>query len=86
MYGTWFAILGLEAAGRSYDDCKAMRRGLNFLLETQREDGGWAESYSSCTNKLYTPFEGDRSNLVQTAWAMMALIHGKQVKIGNCQE
>ncbi|KAM6562845.1 hypothetical protein CsatB_022843 [Cannabis sativa] len=63
VYGTWFAIRGLEGAGRHYNNCEAVRRGVEFLLETQREDGGWAESYTSCTNKLYTPFEGDHSNL-----------------------
>ena len=30
----------------------------------------------------YVPLEGNRSNLVQTAWAMMGLIHAGQV---SCQ-
>ncbi|KAF4404574.1 hypothetical protein G4B88_005960 [Cannabis sativa] len=47
VYGTWFAIRGLEGAGRHYNNCEAVRRGVEFLLETQREDGGWAESYTS---------------------------------------
>ncbi|KAF3450091.1 hypothetical protein FNV43_RR06171 [Rhamnella rubrinervis] len=78
MYGTWFAIRGLKAAGKNYNNCEAVRRGVEFLLNTQREDGGWAESYTSCTNKVYTPFEGDHSNLVQTSLGMMGLIHGQQ--------
>jgi len=28
----------------------------------------------------YIPSEGERSNLVQTSWAMMALIHTGQVQ------
>ncbi|PON60962.1 Squalene cyclase [Parasponia andersonii] len=80
VYGTWFAIRGLEAAGRHYYNCEAVRRGVDFLLGTQREDGGWAESYTSCTNKVYTPFEGDHSNLVQTALGLMGLIHGRQAE------
>jgi len=28
----------------------------------------------------YIPLEGNRSNVVQTAWAMMALIHAGQVQ------
>ncbi|XP_048323119.2 beta-amyrin synthase 1-like [Ziziphus jujuba] len=76
VYGTWFAIKGLEAAGKNYYNCEAVRRGVEFLLNTQREDGGWAESYKSCTNKVYTPSEGDHSNLVQTALGLMGLIHG----------
>ncbi|CAL8130593.1 unnamed protein product [Prunus armeniaca] len=51
IYGTWFAIRGLEAAGKTYNNCEAIRRGVEFLLKTQRDDGGWGESYISCTNK-----------------------------------
>ncbi|XP_060671355.1 beta-amyrin synthase 1-like [Ziziphus jujuba] len=78
VYGTWFAIKGLEAAAKNYYNCEAVRRGVEFLLNTQTEDGGWAESYTSCPNKVYTPLEGDHSNLVQTAFALMGLIHGQQ--------
>lgn len=53
VYGTWFAIKGLEAAGRTYDNCEAVRKGVNFLLKSQREDGGWGEHYTSCTNKVH---------------------------------
>ncbi|XP_024182949.2 beta-amyrin synthase-like [Rosa chinensis] len=80
VYGTWFAILGLKAAGRTYKNCEAIRRGVEFLLKIQRNDGGWGESYTSCTNKIYTPLEGERSNLVQTAIGLMGLIHGGQAE------
>ncbi|CAB4272095.1 unnamed protein product [Prunus armeniaca] len=80
IYGTRFAIRGLEAAGKTYNNCEAIRRGVEFLLKTQRDDGGWGESYISCTNKIYTPLEGDRSNLVQTAMGLMGLIHGGQAE------
>ncbi|KAF3432237.1 hypothetical protein FNV43_RR26976 [Rhamnella rubrinervis] len=78
MYGTWLAIRGLEAAGKNYYNCEAVRRGVHFLLNSQRQDGGWAESYTSCTNKVYTPLEGHQPNLVQTALGLMSLIHGEQ--------
>ncbi|XP_037492224.1 lupeol synthase-like [Jatropha curcas] len=80
-YGTWFALRGLAAAGKTYYNCSAVRRGVNFLLKLQKEDGGWGESYLSCPNKEYVPLEGERSNLVQTAWALMGLIHGGQGEI-----
>ncbi|KAI4353658.1 hypothetical protein L6164_002590 [Bauhinia variegata] len=80
IYGTLFAISALAEAGKSYSNSLAMRRGVEFLLGTQREDGGWGESYLSCTNKVYTPLGGNKSNLVQTAWALLALIHSGQVK------
>ncbi|WCJ37176.1 Lupeol synthase [Euphorbia peplus] len=75
IYGTWFALVGLSAAGKTYSNCPAVRKGVDFLLKNQSKDGGWGESYLSCPNKIYTPLDGGlRSNLVHTAWAMLALI------------
>ncbi|GMI91956.1 beta-amyrin synthase [Hibiscus trionum] len=79
-YGTWFALGGLAAAGKTYTNCAAIRRGVQFLLSTQKENGGWGESYKSCPDKRYVPLEDGRSNLVHTAWAMMGLIHAGQAE------
>ncbi|KAL3736986.1 hypothetical protein ACJRO7_025851 [Eucalyptus globulus] len=79
-YGSWFALGGLAAAGKTYSNCAAMRKGVAFLLQTQLQDGGWGESYLSCPKKEYVPLEGNRSNLVHTAWAMMGLIHAGQTE------
>lgn len=51
-YGTWFALGGLAAAGKTYNNCPTIRRGCQFLLSTQRDNGGWGESYISCPNKV----------------------------------
>ncbi|KAI6689556.1 hypothetical protein NL676_026384 [Syzygium grande] len=69
-YGSWFTLGGLAAAGKTYSNCAALCNG----------DGGWGESYLSCSNKEYLPLEGNRSNLVHTAWALMGLIHAGQAK------
>jgi beta-amyrin synthase len=52
IYGTWFALGGLAAAGKTYSNCLAVRKGVDFLLGSQRDDGGWGESYLSCPKKV----------------------------------
>ncbi|KAI3694343.1 hypothetical protein L1987_77307 [Smallanthus sonchifolius] len=79
-YATWFALGGLAAIGKTYENCQAIRKAVTFLLEIQREDGGWGESYPSGPEKKYVPLEGDQSNLVHTSWAMMGLIHSGQAE------
>ncbi|KAL0012820.1 hypothetical protein SO802_007928 [Lithocarpus litseifolius] len=79
-YGSWFALGGLAAVGKTYNNCLTMRNGVDFLLKIQRDNGGWGESYLSCPKKEYVPLEGNRSNLVQTAWAMLGLIHAGQAE------
>ena len=78
-YATFFAVKGLVAAGSTYDNCSTIRRGVEFLLKVQCDDGGWGESHISCTKKVYTPLPANTSNLVHTSFALMALIHSQQV-------
>ncbi|CAL9241133.1 unnamed protein product [Arabidopsis halleri] len=80
MYGTFFAVRGLVAAGKTYCNCEPIRRAVQFFLETQNIEGGWGESYLSCPNKKYTPLEGNKSNVVNTSQALMGLIMGGQMK------
>ena len=44
---TAWALLGLVAAGEH--ECEASRRGVNYLAETQQEDGTWDEPYFTGT-------------------------------------
>ncbi|GMI84224.1 cycloartenol synthase 1 [Hibiscus trionum] len=78
VYGTWFGIKGLVADGRTYDDCDSIRRACDFLLSKQLQSGGWGESYLSSQSKVYTNLEGNKTHLVTTAWAMLALIESGQ--------
>ncbi|GMN64838.1 hypothetical protein TIFTF001_033907 [Ficus carica] len=80
-YGTWFAVAGLVAYGKSHKNSPALRKACQFLLSKQLPNGGWGESYLSSQNKVYTNLEDDRANLVQTAWALLALIGAGQGQV-----
>lgn len=79
-YGTWFGVNGLVMAGRNFRNCSAIRKACDFLLSKQLPSGGWGESYLSCQDKVYSNLEGDRSHVVSTGWALMALIHAGQAE------
>ncbi|KAL7211439.1 hypothetical protein ACSBR2_014328 [Camellia fascicularis] len=80
IYGTFFVLGGLISAGKTYNNSQAIRRGVEFLLSVQNEEGGWGESLDSCPSMKYQPLEGNRTNIVQTSWAMLGLIYGGQAK------
>jgi lanosterol synthase len=53
-YGSWgicftyagmFALESLASIGEYYDNSEASRRGCEFFISKQREDGGWSECY-----------------------------------------
>nr|AUD10127.1 putative cycloartenol synthase [Ononis spinosa] len=79
-YGTWFGVKGLIAVGQTYSNCLSIRKACEFLLSKQLSSGGWSESYLSCQNKVYSNLESNRSHIVNTAWAMLALIDAEQAK------
>jgi len=79
-YGTWFGIKGLMDGGRTYHNTYNIRRACDFLLSKQLDSGGWGESYLSCQNKVYTNLKGNKSHVVNTGWAMLALIEAGQAQ------
>ncbi|GLT94391.1 hypothetical protein SLE2022_121330 [Rubroshorea leprosula] len=80
-YGTWCAVEGLAACGRTYRNSPTLRKACEFLLSKQLPNGGWGESYLSCSKKEYINLEGNRANLVQTAWALLSLIKAGQAEV-----
>ncbi|KAJ8760158.1 hypothetical protein K2173_011014 [Erythroxylum novogranatense] len=71
-------LKGLTILGKTSMIVSNYQESIDFLLRIQ-ENGGWGESYLSCPKKKYVPLEGNRSNLVHTAWVMMALIEAGQM-------
>jgi squalene/oxidosqualene cyclase-like protein len=73
-YGTWFGVSGLISAGVGCRD-NALERACRFLLGKQRPCGGWGEHGDSCRERRY--IEAQRANVVQTAWALSALVRAR---------
>ena len=71
IYGTFFGIRGLLASGAHREDA-ALRSACRWLLDRQRDDGGWGEHYRGCYTGQYV--EHNQSQVIQTAWAMIALL------------
>ncbi len=74
IYGTFFGIRGLLAAGALPGD-PALRLACRWLLDRQRSDGGWGEHHSGCLSGRYVAHE--ESQVIQTAWAMIALLEAE---------
>ena len=51
-YGTWFGMEALAAVGETAANSSEARAACAFLLQKQRADGGWGESYMSCQDKV----------------------------------
>ena len=71
IYGTFFGVRGLLAAGARHGD-PALRLACRWILDRQRSDGGWGEHHSGCMTGRYVPHE--ESQVIQTAWALIALL------------
>lgn len=71
-YAAMFALESLASVGETYENSERVKRGCDFLLSKQMPDGGWGESYKSSELKRYVHHE--QSQVVQTAWACIALM------------
>ncbi len=76
IYGTFLAIRGLRAAGLSeHEPC--IQQALEFVRAYQNYDGGWGESCASYDENRFVP---NPSTPSQTAWAILALLAGGDVR------
>lgn len=83
-YGSWgicftyagmFAFESLACVGETYSNSERVRRGCQFFLEKQMEDGGWGETYKSCEDGEWS--QHPQSQVVQTAWVIISLIEAE---------
>lgn len=73
-----FALECLHLAGYHYENSEPVRRACAFLVSKQNaEDGGWGEGFESCVRGEWTPTESGRSEVVQTSWALLGLLHAQ---------
>uniref|UniRef100_J3N7J2 Terpene cyclase/mutase family member n=1 Tax=Oryza brachyantha TaxID=4533 RepID=J3N7J2_ORYBR len=78
-YGTFFAIKGLVAAGRTYQNSSSIRNACNFLLSKQQTTGGWGENYLGCQVEEYV--DNGRPHVVNTCLAMLGLLYAGQFEL-----
>ncbi len=71
VYGTFFGIRGLRAAGAAPHD-PAIRKAVQFLVHRQRPDGGYGEHESGALLGRYVALT--ESQIVHTAWAFLGLL------------
>ena len=76
-YATWFAVEALsKAKGKGYFNDAALMASTNkacaFLVTKQKIDGGWGETFESCSKLVYT--EADMSQVINSAWALLTLM------------
>lgn len=74
-YAMFFALDALETVHETYHTSASIRRACEWLVSKQKNDGGWGEHYSSCELREYVQHE--KSQVVNTAWAVLALISAR---------
>ncbi|KAG0174988.1 Lanosterol synthase (Oxidosqualene--lanosterol cyclase) [Apophysomyces sp. BC1034] len=74
-YAAMFALQSLASVGEFYENSEHARKGCDFLISKQEADGGWGETYKSCELRVYS--HNPTSQVVNTAWALMALMEAK---------
>ncbi|KAL6841021.1 hypothetical protein ACP4OV_028990 [Aristida adscensionis] len=77
-YATFFAIKGLVAAGRTYQNSMSIKKACDFLLSKQLSTGGWGEDFICCQIEEYV--DSGNPHAVNTAWGMLGLLYAGQTE------
>lgn len=59
-------------AGEKLASSESLQRACKFVLSKQQADGGWGETFESCTSWEYQ--QNKHSQVVGTAWALLTLL------------
>jgi squalene-hopene/tetraprenyl-beta-curcumene cyclase len=78
IYGTWSVLCALNAAGVAHG-CAEIRKAVEWLAAIQNSDGGWGEDGTSYRLD-YRGYEPAPSTASQTAWALLGLMAGGEVR------
>ncbi len=76
IYGTFLALRGLRASGLGENE-PSIQQGIEFIRAYQNRDGGWGESCASYDEGRFIP---NPSTPSQTAWAVLALLAGGDLR------
>ncbi len=71
IYGTWSVLSGLNQAGEDMG-APYVRRGVEWLISCQNDDGGWGETCASYDDPSLAG--SGASTASQTAWALLGLL------------
>jgi lanosterol synthase len=82
-YAGWLVADMLQLAGEPAEG-DTLTRLARFFIEKQNADGGWGEDFNACPRQVWVDCP-DGSQVVNTAWALMALIaaSGQQKRYGD---
>lgn len=72
-YAAMFALESLSSVGETHANSPRVRKACDFLISHQMPDGGWGESYRASELKVWV--DHDKSQVVQTCWAVIALMY-----------
>jgi squalene-hopene/tetraprenyl-beta-curcumene cyclase len=84
IYGTWSVLVALENAGVESEH-PMVKRAVNWLKVTQRQDGGWGETNDSYETASLAG-TGARSSAFQTAWAVLGLMAAGEVSSNEVRQ
>jgi lanosterol synthase len=74
-YAAMFTLESLASIGETYANSSHSKRGCDFLISHQMEDGGWGESYLSSHDRVWR--DNEVSQVVHTAWTCIALMYAE---------